>query len=558
MGMSPFVVAVLLCQAPAGQTGVTSARDTSQTTLPAVRLSGRVISTESGRPLRRAQVRLTGQPRVDRVVTTDRDGRWTFADVTPGRYNLVASKDGFVRTAFGQRHPSEAGKPIEVSADSSRENLVIALPRAGAITGRVTDELGEAFTGARVSALKYTVANGSKRLIAVGVVAVTDDLGAYRLYNLPPGDYYVRASIVATPFDRSEDATGYEGAFAPNTPLVSSATRVSLVVGQEVPGIDIAVAPTRVATVSGIVLSPQGDPSTDVVVTLASASLFGDGGLVMSSPVMVKGDGTFTIDRVLPGEYRLETRSIADLDAIAGTGSSDSMSHSTFASLPLSVNGEDVRNLTLVLRETGTARGRIVVDGDGGHITDLSSVRLTAVPTGPAPTFPPSVRLRTDGTFEIRGLVGRRLLRATGPAGWRLKSVTVDGNDVTDTGLDFDAVRQVADIEVTLVPAVHTLAGTVQSAVSGNPILDYVIVAFASDSTKWGNGTRFVRTARPDQNGAFDMDGLPSGEYLVAVLDSFEAGQESDPDVLERLRPLGTPMSIDEDRALQVTLKVNW
>ena len=46
--------------------------------------------------------------------------------------------------------------------------------------------------------------------------------------------------------------------------------------------------------------------------------------------------------------------------------------------------------------------------------------------------------VKDTGTFEIEGLIGARLFRAGNlPKGWFLKRVTVNGQDVTDKGLEF-------------------------------------------------------------------------------------------------------------------------
>ena len=67
-----------------------------------------------------------------------------------------------------------------------------------------------------------------------------------------------------------------------------------------------------------------------------------------------------------------------------------------------------------------------------------------------------SSSLSPDGAFEIKGLIGQRLIRPTGlPAGWTLKSVTLNGVDVTDTGITIKPNEPVSGIEVTLTLEVH-------------------------------------------------------------------------------------------------------
>ena len=66
---------------------------------------------------------------------------------------------------------------------------MIPLPRGGVITGRVTDETGEAL--ARVQVYTLFFPPGSTRGQRMGSGGQTDDLGQFRLYGLAPGDYSV-------------------------------------------------------------------------------------------------------------------------------------------------------------------------------------------------------------------------------------------------------------------------------------------------------------------------------------------------------------------------------
>ncbi len=43
-------------------------------------------------------------------------------------------------------------------------------------------------------------------------------------------------------------------------------------------------------------------------------------------------------------------------------------------------------------------------------------------------------------------------------------------------------------------------------------------------------------TGRPDQNGKFQMRGLPPGEYLLAAVDPTEAGEWFEPSYLDEHR----------------------
>ena len=64
-------------------------------------LRGQVVAADSGTPIRRAQVRLSGVgTRESRLATTDAQGRFEIRELNAGRYTLTASKGG---TAWRRR-----------------------------------------------------------------------------------------------------------------------------------------------------------------------------------------------------------------------------------------------------------------------------------------------------------------------------------------------------------------------------------------------------------------------------------------------------------------------
>jgi hypothetical protein len=62
--------------------------------------------------------------------------------------------------------------------------------------------------------------------------------------------------------------------------------------------------------------------------------------------------------------------------------------------------------------------------------------------------------------------------------------------------------------------------------------------------------------AKPDQQGRFRISGLPPGKYVAAVVDALEPGAEFDPDVLERLEPLSSRLTVGEGETKSVALKL--
>jgi carboxypeptidase family protein len=528
------------------------ARDPQAQKTGTAQLSGRVISLESGRPLRRATVRAVGpELREGRSATTDRDGRWTLKGLPAGKYVVSVTKGGYVTLSYGQRRPFDRGQQVDVATGQTIDKLDVSLPKGGVIVGRIQDEFGEPFAGIRVATMRSRYVNGQRRLVAVGPTDTTDDIGQYRLHGLAPGEYYVSATNANVSFDVSDDRLGYATTYFPGTPMLGDAQRVTVTQGQETANVNFDLAPTRMASVSGIATNSQGKPLANSLIVLTSPLL--QAGIPTLSPAMVRPDGSFTISNVTPGDYRLETYAVADVQALTAAGGQSGVAETV--SMPITVNGEDITGLTVVAMPTTTATGRIAFEGESSPKVVPGAVTVMAVPPAPTSIIPGGLgRVRDDWTFEARGLTDRRIFRVSPPSGWYLKSVSLKGNDVTDSGVECTPGEDISGVEVLLTKQAGTIAGT--AMLDSKRATDYVVVAFASDRARWGTPSRFVRTAKPDQSGRFEIKGLPADTYLVVALEYLEPGEEADPEVLERLRPHATDLTLAEGEAKVVSLKI--
>ena len=167
-----------------------------------------------------------------------------------------------------------------------------------------------------------------------------------------------------------------------------------------------------------------------------------------------------------------------------------------------------------------------------------------------------TARVQEDGSFELSGLSDRRRIRVTNlPPGWFLKAVTLESADVTDSGIDFKEGQNVSGIEIVLTQRATDLSGTVHDG-HEQPVTDYVVVAFSSDSRKWEYQSRFLRSIRPNQEGRFSLKGLPPDEYYLVALEYLEPGEEGDPEQLEKWKAAGTRVTLAEGEARTLTLKL--
>ena len=238
-------------------------------------IRGRVVRADTGEPLRRVQVRVdewsTGDRSGPAATMTDAEGRYELTQLPAGRYQLKATRGGYVEVAYGQRRPFERGRPLELGEGAVLQNIDFALPPGAVVTGRVVDETGEAVARVSVSLERRRYIDGARRLVG----------GERQLHGRPRGVQDLRRAARRLR-DRREvrrDGPGLEGSRAvranllPGTPVASEAQRVTVGAGQEVPGITIALARAATATVRGVVRSSgQASPGPFTFVTAREIS----------------------------------------------------------------------------------------------------------------------------------------------------------------------------------------------------------------------------------------------------------------------------------------------
>jgi hypothetical protein len=530
-------------------------RDNQQEKTGTATLGGRVLAADTGKPLRRALVRASStETPQGRTVSTDADGRWQLKNLPAGSYRVGVSKGGYVDLAYGQQRPFEAGKVLELADGQTIEKLEVTLPRAGVITGRVVDEFGEPLTGARVTAMRHRYAAGQRRLMSMGPGDVTDDIGRYRLHGLSPGDYVVSAQMQAgLMFGQSDDRVGYGTTYFPGTAVQTEAQRVTVAMGQETPQVNIAMATSRVATVSGSAVSSAGRPVTRGMLMLVSSV---PGGPMTAMGSSLKPDGTFLFSNVAPGEYRVQVQHSPTTDDMAMVSGAPG---TEIGSVAVTVTGPDITGLSIVTSPGATASGRVVFENAAKPPIAPAALMIAAAPTdvNAMMMIGGAVRVRDDWTFEATGLSERRRFRVNNPPpGWFMKSVTHESTDITDSGMDFKEGQQTSGVEIVLTQRVTDVSGTVQDA-RARPVTDFVVVAFAPDNGKWGYMTRYIRTARPNQEGRFSIKGLPPEDYYLIALDYLEPGEEGDPEQLERLKSAATRVTLADGESRTMTLKLN-
>jgi RNA polymerase sigma-70 factor, ECF subfamily len=427
------------------------------------------VALRDGRPVAGAQVTLTELARRSnvRTQTSSSDGDFTFADVPPGRYRIVAlANEGF---AAAEALVDARGADGATTATTTHARLVLAGETA-ALSGRVFDATtGASLDAVRVSAVGYVGGGVDK------YATKSDASGRYRLL-LPRGRRY---QIIAT----------REGHTPTNAfPVVAGDTTVDLPLPSNTEISvrlidDLTGRPIPAGTLTLSRLRPDGAPEVDTVSAMEAPGLFR---LSMSA-----------------GTYRLSAQSGVRFGAIP----------------PRFFGAGKKTHLDLPLARATALHGRVV----GGAGEGLARVEIHATVRAPETHLNLTSRATTDesGHYQITDLpMGVELeLEARAPGHprttLRLAATALTAGQLPDLRLDQEARVEGRVLDVDGAPAAGVTVRALWRRSTAGP------AAIPADETT---------TTISDENGRFRFTGLPAAELFIAAADHDGAAAAHGPD----------------------------
>ncbi len=461
------------------------------------------------------------------TTTTDGDGRFIFNDVPPGNYTVRVQKEGFFGKPEGGANPPTAATDVGVEAGKTAEADLSMIPGA-IIGGRVYDEKGQLMSNANVQAFTVAYAFG-RATLAPQVSKVTDDRGEFRLFWVPPGEYYLAvtppavASAPGVPAGTSPLKTYY-----PGVTDIAMARTVTITGGEDIGGADIPLHEVRSFKVSGDVNNLIPPPPTQLGAPGVNAAVLfmlnrdevapddANGRQVGIVPLLPSA-GQFEISNILPGEYELFAR-VADPAAQVAGGLPLAWGRASFE-----VRDMDVSNLSIVVSPSSEVAGTLVA-ADGAKLPP--SLRVQLLPDDASIRIPAfqlvltrSALVGPDGTFKIPA-VPEGHYRVMTVAGLTpdlyLADVRHKAMSVFDAGFD---VQPGENDPVQVV--VGSGAGTVRGLVLGGParVVPGATVALVPQAARRKNLGLYL-SAASDASGQFVIHGVPPGDYKLFAWES--------------------------------------
>jgi protocatechuate 3,4-dioxygenase beta subunit len=515
-------------------------------------IKGRVVAADTGRPLRRASIRVNAAELggSGRAATTDPDGYYEIDELPAGRYTINVTRGGYLPMQHGMRRFGETGAPLQIGEGEAHERVDFVLARASSISGRVTDESGQPLAGAVLRAMQLQYFQGQRRPVPVGGLGTpSDETGQFRISGVPPGDVYVMATSRETWVDDKDPAItyGFSPSYYPGAATIGEAQRIRVGVAQDVSSIEFALVPARAATLSGVVLGLDGTPASSGSVMLQQ-EVRGPTSISMSMAgnTRINPDGSWRLERILPGEYTIRATSPGP----------DGRSQN--ATMPIVASGTDVEGIVIAADPGAFVSG--TVQSEDGTPLPAGTRRVNVAPPagGPMGTIPLGAMdgvIGEDGAFSRPAPSGRVTINVMPmPPGWAIKSVDIGGENYAGRPLDLPGRARLENVRIVLTNRFPTLIGMLTDERSAPA--EGTVILFPQDESAWEDGAGGIRSTRPDQSGQYRFAAVRPGDYYLVAVEAVPTWQVNDPEFLATLRGDATRVTLREGQHPTQNLRV--
>jgi hypothetical protein len=385
---------------------------TSFTALPQIVFEVHVVNSLTNAAMPGANVLLASPGEERASGRTDAAGVFTAHLPSSGKYLLTVTRRGYVMKNGAM------GKMLTLTNDESP--VTAELNPLGVVTGRLLDQFGDSVCNATVHIEDQTESPSQQSAWNSVASAFTNDLGEYRVTEVPPGEHSVvfeyQSGGTQAPVVRNSPLHwpligGV--AFYPDTSSIEKSQKITVAAGGITRLNDARISVRRAVTIAGRITPAPAHPE-NTFVNLESTSQID----LHSSPVVqaqqINAKGEFR-DEAIPGTYVLSA-----FDRKTGKASQP---------VTITAEGAPITGIELRLTSSYEITGRITVES--GETLDFS--RLMLAFGGPA------MRVESDGSFHTTLSGGHAFLNLQGlPKGWYIKSAVARGKPIRRHQFDLE------------------------------------------------------------------------------------------------------------------------
>ncbi len=460
----------------------------------------------------------SNQGRTSDFAVTDSQGHFTLETKETGRFRVYPSKTGYVYARPGQKHaPAEPGMWVQLSSGSHVKDLDLRMAKPGAISGRVLDANGNPIVGTRASValMRYTYRDDGMRELgsvpgitysgAAGSAVRPNDKGEFRLYDLPPGEYYLCVTGGGGAIGNSMSYC-YPG-------VTDSIGAVPVAVSG---GDDIKLGTLSLPSRPGVEvrLHNKGEPSPRG----AQKFYIGDSMLIMIRPA---DPDEIVVNSVAPGLYDI----VATSDTPADRNATKVYA---FATLNVGANGLDQE---IVMKPAARVSGTVLVEDDDGH----------RIPT------PLALRCRIRSRYGLDNCIGSQVVPGFHqfdflelPPDIYLQSAKIGDRDALAEGLN---ITGDTTLEVVLASPGAIVDGSVLTA-DGIVLSDAVVVLVPE--VPYDKVFVRYRSVITDSNGKYEIHGVAPGSYKLYAWPELEGFAYRNPEFMKEFLNRGKAVRLEK------------
>jgi len=480
---------------------------------------------------------------------TDDAGTFHLADLTEGDYSASVQKTGYSDPQSDALDPLKDPPKRHIAASAEPARYRFELTPPAVLRGRVIDADG--------NPARATIELSPQQHLNTG----TD--GSFVFENLAPGEYTLLARPILTKrvaehgSAKDEIRTEVVPTYYPSAVDRSLAQSIAVHPGAELDGYEIRLQSAEVHRVRGIVLDPDGKPAAKARVQLhakvsdyTGLTINGSagkglafsfrkgpgGGQADEEPVTTAADGVFEFPSVRMGEWTARATSDWIRDEI------QQRNFLRLGSATFRVEHQDPDDLKIqFLTPVSLSLPVSVVVSDGSTPAPGVSVSVTVMSdTGSGMIRAP---IEPDGVLRFGEMMlpGTSRIQADVEAGnYYVDSISLASTDITKQSVELTPASP--PLKIVLKPA-GTVRGTIEDADTAT------IVLYPPNFT--GIGYSIQASGK-----AFELTGIPPGEYNAIALDKFDPPTMTDPLRLNGLLSRATSVRVEPGSTISVQLKV--
>lgn len=487
------------------------------------------------------------EPRLptQKTVLTGLGGEFLFSGLAEGQYRLTSQKPQF--TPFQETPSGRVPLPGMIELKASITDARLRLSPLGVIEGQVLDQYGEPVRGVNVIAISIKIEDGLQTTHSDRSVA-TNDQGKYRLWNLTPGKYFIKAagrsggtySYVADNATSLSDAwEGFAPVYGGGARELESATPVVIEPGTEALA-DLSITREPAVKIRGVL----GNFVQHQTVTFEL--LRGKEDISASRVTLNATTGRFEILNVTPGSYVLRA----------------TQGQKTRAETLVAVNGNDVDAASLVLAPAVTVRAIVhslsPPPGAGDQQDQFFGTR------GQAFGFC-QISLHSSGRnarvlmAQPKGNTGESLIENVLPGDYRVtlqcqggyaSSAIVGNHDLlANPNLTIPPGAAPAPIEISLKPGGGALRGKLDVKPMPERPAILLMPAFAESTGPILQPIFY----QPGDDVEFGFASLAPGNYVLYAFSQFDDIEFRNPTFLQALNG-GVPIRMEDNGEQEITV----